>query len=173
MENEEPKVEQPTEPQKAEENVQPTVAPVKKTGREKKILLVIGGIILLLIIFGSRSGNKSQQASPSATPTSAPVAMQITAKQLADDFDANQVAAEANWEGKLVEFNAEITNITDTGISFNNIASKQFSLTQISCAVTDKEELMSLKNGQMVTVQGVVGKQTIGVIDVRDCKVIK
>ncbi len=91
MENEEPKVEQPTEPQKAEENVQPTVAPVKKTGREKKILLVIGGIILLLIIFGSRSGNKSQQASPSATPTSAPVAMQITAKQLADKFQLLEI----------------------------------------------------------------------------------
>ena len=173
MENDEPKVEQPAEPQKVEEKVQPTNAPVKKSARGKRILLVIGGIILLLIIFGSKGGNKSQQASPSATPTPAPAAMQITAKQLADDFDANQVAAEANWEGKLVEFNAEITNITDTGISFNNIASKQFSLAQISCAVTDKEQLMSLKNGQMVTVQGVVGKQAIGVIDVRDCKVIK
>lgn len=173
MENEEPKVEQPAEPQKAEENVQPTNAPVKKTGRGKEILLVIGGIILLLIIFGTRGRNKSQQTSPVATPTPAPVAMQITAKQLADDFDANQVAAEANWEGKLVEFNAEITNITDTGISFGNIASKQSSLTQISCAVTDKEQLMSLKNGQMITVQGVVGKQSIGVIDVSNCKVIK
>jgi len=174
MENEEPKVEQ-AEPQKVEEKVEPTNAPVKKSARGKRILLVIGGIILLLIIFGSKGGNKSPKTSPVATPTStpAPEAMQITAKQLADDFDANQVAAEANWEGKLVEFNAEITNITDTGISFNNIASKQFSLAQISCAVTDKEQLMSLKNGQMVTVQGVVGKQMIGVIDVRDCKVIK
>jgi len=169
MENEEAKAEQ----QKVEQGPQPSDAPVKKSGRGKKILLIIGGIILLLIILGSRGGDKSQKTGPSATATPTPPAMQITGKQLADDFDANQVAAEAKWEGKLVEFSAEIINITDTGLSFSNVASKQFSLTQISCKIADKEQLMSLKNGQVVTVQGVVGKQTIGVIDLKDCKVVK
>ena len=46
-------------------------------------------------------------------------------------------------------------------------------MAQISCHITDKQQLMSLKNGQTVTVRGNVGKQTIGVIDFNDCEVVK
>ncbi|MEK6840208.1 MAG: hypothetical protein AABX72_04650, partial [Nanoarchaeota archaeon] len=97
----------------------------------------------------------------------------IKAQELADDFDANQVAEKDKWKGKLVQFNAEITNITDTGLSFSNIGSKQFSMVQISCKITDKQQLLTLKKGQNVTVKGVVGGQTFGVIDVSDCSVVK
>lgn len=99
--------------------------------------------------------------------------MKITVRELADDFDANQVAAEDKWNGKLVEFSAEISNITDSGLSFSNVASKQFSLAQISCRIKDKSQLLPLKNGETVTVQGRVGTQTIGVIDVSDCVVVQ
>lgn len=143
----------------------------------KKILKWGGIALVVLIIIGVLSGGKggsSQSGSnSSATPTPAPEAMKITAKQLADDFDANQVAAEANWSGKYVEFAAKITNITDSGLSFADVASKQFSLAQISCKIKDKDQLLSLKNGQTVTVRGIVGKQTIGVIDLSDCVVVK
>jgi len=74
--------------------------------------------------------------------------------------------------GKLVQLSAEITNITDTGLSFS-VASKQFSMAQISCRVTDKQQPLALKNGQTVTVKGVVGGQTIGVIDVSNCSVVQ
>lgn len=169
MENEEAK------PQ--EETVQPEKS-AKKSGKAKKILLIIGGIFILLIVLGSRGGNQSQQATTTsetketvATPT-VREAMKITASELADDFDANQVAAEEKWKGKLVEFSAEISNITETGISFQNVASKDFSLTQISCRIKDKQQLLPLKNGQSVTVRGVVGEQTIGVIDVSQCEIV-
>ena len=137
----------------------------------KWVLIGIGAVILIGIISGGgKGGSKTSQSS---SPTPAPVAEKITAKQLADDFDENQVAAEAKWEGKLVEFSAKITNITDSGISFSNVASKDFSLAQISCRTKDKDQLLTIKNGQTVTVQGIVGKQTIGVIDVDDCVVVQ
>lgn len=167
MDNDESKTDQPN----ADQNVQSTNGPVKKSGKGKKILLIVGGIILLLIILGSKGGNKNQQTSPSASPTPVPAAMKITAKELADDFDANQVAAEEKWKDKLVEFSAEISNITDTGISFYNVATKEFSMTQISCRIKDKQQLLPLKNGQTITVRGTVGDQTIGVIDINQCEV--
>jgi len=137
----------------------------------KWVLIGIGGLIVISIIAGSgKGGDKTSQSS---SPTPAPEAMKITARQLADDFDSNQVAAEANWQDKLVEFSAKISNITDSGISFSDVASKDFSLAQISCRIKDKQQLLTLKNGQTVTVRGVVGKQTIGVIDVNDCEVVK
>lgn len=137
----------------------------------KWILIVIGGIIVLGVIAGSGKGGGKN--STSSSPTPAPVAEKISARQLADDFDENQVAAEAKWDGKFVEFSAKVTNITDSGISFANVASKDFSLAQISCRIKDKQQLLTLKNGQTVTVRGIVGKQTIGVIDFDDCEVVK
>lgn len=144
----------------------------------KKFLKWVLIILVVLIVIGAVSGNKGGSSSSNTqttntTPTPAPEAQKITARQLADDFDANQVAAEKNWGRKLVEFKAVVTNITDSGISFGNVASKQFSMAQISCRIKDKNQLMELKNGQSVTVKGVVGKQTIGVIDLSDCEVVK
>lgn len=143
-------------------------------------------VILLLIVVGiiASSGNKgdtsNSQPASSNTEVSADnvrptevLAEKVNVKDFADEFEANQVAAEAKWSGKLIEFSAKISNITDTGLSFQNVSSKQFSMAQISCRIEDKQQLLPLKNGQMVTVSGVVGDQTIGVIDVSKCKVIK
>lgn len=133
-------------------------------------LIIVGVFIVIGIISSGRKDNKTSQSS---SPTPAPEAVKITARQLADDFDSNQVAAEENWGGKYVEFSAKITNITDSGISFSDVASKDFSMAQISCRTRDKAQLTSIKNGQMVTVRGMVGKQTIGVIDLDDCTVVQ
>ncbi|MCL4354836.1 MAG: OB-fold putative lipoprotein [Patescibacteria group bacterium] len=146
----------------------------------KKLLKIVGIVIVVIIVISvisslGKSGN-NQSSSNSGTQQQAKVQQEptkVTAKELADDFDANQVAAESKWKGKLVEFSAEISNITDTGLSFQNVGSKQFSMAQISCRVADKQQLLPLKNGQMITVRGTVGNQTIGVIDVSDCQVVQ
>lgn len=143
---------------------------------KKKVLLIVGGIVLFLIVIGSLGGSKNSSTNTSGSKSTeaqaTPAPMKITARQLADDFEENQVAAESKWNGKLVEFSAKISNITDTGISFYNVASKDFSLTQISCKINDKQQLLSIKKEQTVTVRGIVGKQTIGVIDVSDCEIV-
>lgn len=139
-------------------------------------------VLLVLFILGffgavvSSGGNKSGSTSTNSnggSPTPQAETMKITARELADDFDSNQVSAENKWKGKLVEFSAEITNITDSGLSFTRVATKDISFTQISCRVVDKQQLLSLKNGQTVTVRGIVGGQTIGVIDISSCEVIQ
>jgi hypothetical protein len=142
--------------------------------RRHPILTVILALILIGII-GSMagSGKGGSKTSQSSSPTPVPQVMKITARQLADDFDSNQVSAETKWKDQLIEFSAEITNITDSGLSFSKVATKDFSLAQISCKIADKNQLLPLKNGQTVTVRGVVGTQTIGVIDVKQCEVIK
>lgn len=143
----------------------------------KKLLKWVGiGILVIIIIsvisnMGKSGDSKTgDTAKPTQTVQEPTV---VKAQELADDFDTNQVAAESKWKGKLVQFSAEITNITDSGLSFSKVASKDFSMAQISCRIADKNQLMSLKNGQTVTVKGIVGKQTIGVIDVSDCSVVK
>lgn len=149
--------------------------------------LILTGILVSFFIFSvmvTTTGKESSQKKNTATSTTTqqsksealqespkPSPMKIAARDLADDFDANQVAAEAQWKDKFVEFSATISNITNTGISFSNIATKDFSLTQISCQVEDKNQLLKIRNGQTITVRGVVGTQTIGVIEVKQCEI--
>ena len=142
---------------------------------------LLGLIILVAVVsaFGASGKKDSNQASDSQTTSVAGEekpkveAMKINARELVDEFDANQVAAESKWKNKAVEFSAEVSNITDSGLQFAKIgATKEFSLTSISCRISDKQQLLSLKNGQTVTVQGVVGGQSLGIIEVNDCKVI-
>ena len=150
----------------------------------KKIVFGVIGIIVVLVIIGSLGGNNDSSKTATSTegqttqtspkePTATPAPTKIAAQQIADDFDANQVAAKANWNGKLVEFSATISNITESGVSFSNVASKQFSFTQIACRVQDKSQLLPLKNGQEVTVRGTVGDQTVGVIEVKNCQIVQ
>ncbi len=163
--------------------IDPKATKCAKCGADQRIWFakhpILTVVIALFIIgmIGSAGGNSKDGTNStqqgSVSPTSAPVAEKISARQLADDFDSNQVAAEATWENRLIEFSAKITNITDSGISFSDIASKDFSFVQISCRVKDKQQLLSIKNGQTVTVRGIVGKQTIGVIEVSNCEIVK
>lgn len=135
------------------------------------------GVVVLIVIGaiagGGKSGNNTTSSKGGQAQEQPKTPEMVTAQQIADDFDGNQVSAENKWNGKLVQFTATVSNITDTGISFTNIASKQFSMAQISCRISDKDQLLSLKNGEAVTVKGVIGKQTIGVIDMNDCSVVK
>lgn len=146
----------------------------------KKIILGIVGIIVLIVVIGViAGGGKKETTSTTEQKTqtqesvaASPSPMKITARELADSFDENQVAAEAKWKDKLIEFSAPISNITDTGVSFSNIGAKEFSFTQVSCRVENKDQLLKIKNGQTVTVRGVVGTQTAGVIDVKQCTIV-
>jgi hypothetical protein len=58
-------------------------------------------------------------------------------------------------------------------LAFHDVSSKQFSITQIACRIADKNQLLPLTNGQSVTVRGKVSNQTLGVIAVDDCQVVK
>ena len=137
-------------------------------------VLCLIGLMVIAGIAGS-GGSKNPKAGDTGKQEHkvAQEPTKIKASELADDFDANQVAAEDKWKGKLVEFSSEITNITDTGLSFGKVSSKDFSMTQISCRISDKQQLLTVKNGQTVTVRGTVGGQTIGVIDVSSCEIVK
>jgi len=139
-------------------------------------------IILIMIIIPILSSKSSKSSTTTSTNKISngnvkeevrPTPVEITARAFADDFDENQVAAEARWSGKLIKFSAKISNITDYGVSFYDVASKDFSMAQIACRIKDKQQLMDIKNGQTITVSGVVGTQSIGVIGINDCEILK
>lgn len=116
--------------------------------------------------YASGSSDAATPAPPPATPTV------ISATQMGDDFESNQIAAEKKWGGLYVQFTSTVTNINSSGVSFGKVTS-QFSFTQISCRVKDENSVLSLAKGKPATVRGVVdGDQMLGVITLNDCEIV-
>lgn len=138
-----------------------------------KILTGILALIVIGVIAGVSGGSKSTTTADTSKTTQSQTATVVDIKAFGDEFDANQVAAESKYKDKLVQFTATISNITDSGLSFQNASSKEYSMTQISCNVNDKNALLPLKNEESVTVKGIVTGQTIGVIGLNECEVVK
>ncbi len=114
----------------------------------------------------STQGARSVQTKTQGTPTV------ISAGTMADEFEANQIAAERKWGGQYVQFTATVGNINSSGVSFTDLTSK-YSFTQISCRVDDENQLVNLVKGSQATVRGVVGDdQLMGVIGIDDCAVV-
>jgi hypothetical protein len=122
---------------------------------------------------GPSSGTQQRAAPPSAPPSpqqTTPTVIQV--KQMGDDFEANQVAAEKKWGGKYVQFTAEVSNINSAGITFGDVTSK-FSFTQVSCDLEDENAVLSLAKGKPATVRGIVDDdQLLGVIGLNQCQVV-
>ncbi len=135
---------------------------------------IMTAILALIVIGGLASaGGGSKNTATTNTKKTAQTATVVDVKAFGDEFDANKVAAESKYKDKLVQFTATLSNITNSGLSFQNASSKEFSMTQINCNISDKNQLLSLKNGQSVTVKGIVTGQNIGVIGLNDCEVVQ
>lgn len=136
-------------------------------------------ILILLVIAGSQMGGKTK--SPEAVKTTgnnAPVeqvaALKITAVQLAEDYKANEVAADAKYKGKPLEISGLVGNIGKDILDtpYITFQTEQYAIiNQVQCmfAKTDEQVLATLSKGQRVTITGEVSGK-MGNIIVKGCK---
>jgi hypothetical protein len=118
------------------------------------------GFVLLAAGSGSdMSGNgssKSDLQNPQHT---------VNYKDLADEFEANSVAAEGKYEGKVIHVQGPIYSI-DKDLTGNPyiMLSGEYDIAMIRCEVDESTTpLQSLRKGQVITIGGVVGDTTMGV----------
>jgi hypothetical protein len=141
---------------------------------KKKRTIIPSVFVLFIIVVSVSSGDEGGPgAGPSAkSPVSAPP-LELDFKTFTKEFDSNQVAAESKYNDQVVRLTSKISNITDSGLSFHGPTDlENFSMTQVSCDVSDANSLIPLKNGQSVTFQGEVSGQSMGVISLDNCVVI-
>lgn len=175
----------PTGPQQWPPQQWPMQPPPKK----RKWPWIVGGIFGFLVLISAVGGNSTPSGTtpaPTALPTvqQAPAAVSaqpaparpdptvIKVKQMGDDFEANQLAAERKWGGQYVQFTAPVGNINSYSVSFTDVTTK-FSFTQVSCRFQDENAVLNLAKDKPATVRGVVGDdQLLGVISLEDCEIV-
>jgi len=140
-------------------------AEVKKT--KKSSAMAIGGLIVLAVIvyifydMGKPAKNTSVANTEASQPAAAPadaapaeVVLQVSAKQLAQDYNANEVAADAKYKDKLLEVTGTLEGINkdfsdDPYLTLET--DNQFLPVHANYSKADLADLSKLVKGQDVT----------------------
>lgn len=183
------KVAEETKEEKVAEEKEAPKPEKKKGGMGKKIILGIVGIIVLFVIIGAVGGGGKKETPPTAPAgeqreearpeEEQPIeeALSVSTAEFITEFDENQLAAEEKYKDKLIEFTAVIGNISEDilgtpFLSLKPTAEEFYMGTTIKCSFKEKSELTAVKNGQTVTLQGVVDTQSLGIISIKSCKIV-
>ncbi|MDD5726112.1 MAG: hypothetical protein PHC53_01720 [Patescibacteria group bacterium] len=155
---------------------------------------IITGILILFVIglFGSamdKGGTKPIQSqsptssstqttkTPKPTPKPAePAVIKITADQLYSEYEANEVAADNAYKGKILEVSGKIDNIAKDILDNPYITLKtQVMFGSVQCFLKDSEQskAATLKKGQNIVVRGKGSGQTLGNVMIMDCEIIQ
>ena len=117
-------------------------------------------------------------APPTSTPvppTPVPVIV-VTAKQLLDDYDANEIAASQKYKGQMLEITGVITSITDVlgTVAVSLTDGSEFALESVRCKFDrdDVDQVATLTKGDTVTLRGIGDGYGLLSADVKDCKVV-
>jgi hypothetical protein len=142
----------------------------KKMGLGKKILIGIGGFIVLVVainMIGGKNELGSTAAATSAAPAPAPT---ITAVALSQEYKKNEVAADETWKGKRAEVTGKVSRIEKdfTDAMHVHLAVSSMGLDDVDCKMPDTQKswVAGLKKGELITVRGKVTGMVVGIVGI-------
>jgi hypothetical protein len=156
-----------------------------------KILTAIIAIVVIIGFAGSGGSSPSSETSDNSNTEAKSDNKENVAEEkmmtyeevntqvMIDAFDDNQLAAEKTYKDKPVQITAKIKNISEDimGTPFLSLepsnADDYYFGTTIQCLFENEDDLLSVSNGQLVTVQGIVKEQSLGIIGIRECKIVE
>lgn len=149
----------------------------------RTVLIVVVMLTTLFVLssctldFGQSAEPAGAISSPSPSPSpSVEVAIQITATDLLAAYEENQVNADNQYKGKLLEVTGIIDDIgkdilDDVYITVND--GDEYSFTSVQCFFKDKgeiEKVTGLKSGSEITIIGKCDGELFN-ISLKDCKI--
>ena len=162
-----------------------------------KVLTVIGGLVIigaLGSVTGGNSNNKisdnkqtsvsvensdSKQTSVSnenSNKKQMEPELSISATELINAYNENEVKADKMYKGKIVEVNG-IVDAIDSGIDDKAIVrlsdGDEFSFDNVQCCIDDEnqDKACELKKGENVTIIGKADGEIAGTPFIKDCKI--
>ncbi len=115
-------------------------------------------------------------STPLPTPIPEPTPIVISAATLLAEYDANEIAAKAKYEDRLLEITGVVDSISESlgthTMTLND--GSEFSFVSVRCTFAEENvsDLLVLSKGQTVTVRGYGDGLGFIDVDVRDCQVL-
>ena len=135
-------------------------------------------VIVIFALIGSLGESDSSGTQSVREEVKEEPAIMVTAFKMAAEYKENEVAADAKYEGKLVEISGTVDTIGKDALDTPFIAfatENQYEIiNRIQCMFgrNDVEALSSVSKGQKITVRGEVSG-ALGNIIVRDCQIVE
>lgn len=143
------------------------------------------GIIVLFIIIGAVSGGSSEPSNSSGGNSSAkkseaqttppPAAIKVDAKKLSADYEANEVSADNQYKGKIIEVSGTIKDIGKDILDDPYVSLETGNIIFGVQCMFDKSDaglLANLAKTQKITLSGKVSGK-LGNVILRDCKIVQ
>ena len=146
---------------------------LKRVGIGCGVLVAV--IVVIVIIVALAGGGGGDSARPDVSPTPIPTPLAVTAQQIYEDYEANEVVAEERYEGNWALITGTVSSITEAGNQYDVKleTDEVFSISNIVCKVAKdhRAEVLSLTAGQTVTVLGKIRGRGVIDFNVDDCRV--
>lgn len=126
------------------------------------------GLLGIFLVLAAGSVETDSEAEKVA---SEPSVYSLPAKQLYSEYDANKVAADTKYEGKIVTVTGPVESIGKDVTDTAYIVIGGTGLSGVQCMFSkDQESVISqLAEGQLITAKGKVSGQPLGNVLVRSC----
>lgn len=103
--------------------------------------------------------------------------VEVDLESFVAEYDANQISAEKKYTGKTISTSGYIDNISEDilgkiYVSVNPTDEEYYFGTYIQCFPTDEDSVLTLTNGDPISIKGLVDDQSLGIIGIDDCEVI-
>ena len=179
------KKEQEEKEKKEQENQEKTNSKSSKFPVDIKYF-IIGAVVLISILFisiligtgGDSENNKISKPAPVPTPTATPEPVfEFDLMEMLELSKSNKLAAEGKYIGKLAKIEGKINYISDSGdykFTVIPIFSDMFQMSGAKCELTDKEQFLSLRTEENITIVGRVEKISSFLTTdyiIEDCKI--
>jgi len=140
-------------------------------------------VIFLCCMAGCLDESQTVPATPTgqptaitATPTSTPITLKVDSFDLALEFDDNELAAEAKYEGRLIEVSGMILEITEIGgkpyVKLDGLDEYGFSCVMCEFSEDRVSQLYSLRKYDMVTIRGAYSNYIMSRVKLEDCELM-
>ncbi len=140
------------------------------------LLVLICSIVAMSIgISDSPSSSTNSYQGSQPTTASEPAPIVVTATKLMADYNANEVAADAQYKGRIVDVSGTINSIGKDILDTPYVAlttNEYYSVVQCMFSKSDQAQLASLAKDTKITLRGRVSGK-LGNIIVRDCSIVR
>ncbi len=129
--------------------------------------------LALLLACDSKSNNS---AAPTAQAKTESPAFTLSAKAITDEYKRNEVAADEKYKGKVVQISGTIGEIGKNAFDQMSVSVKADAdgFSDLMAAFDDeqKSQLLPLKTGQSIKLQGEVTGFILGSVALSGCKIV-
>ncbi|MCL1832118.1 MAG: hypothetical protein FWG45_04305 [Oscillospiraceae bacterium] len=115
---------------------------------------------------------EESQETPQDETTESPIAT-ISAKAFYEEYNDNSLAADKKYKGELVVITGKVGSVNKDilGKTYLTIDADEYGIRSIQCYFKNEDDLLTLKKGDYVEVQGTVGSVVITAPIIEKCNV--